>query len=636
MKRVLLFGITFLLLAGLFPTSAQNDLEKPPFKMIIRLWPDHHKVDSLSAQLIQALRQYPHFCDEVWLCAEIPMTLPLEEHLASAYKMAKLAKDMRKLGVVPSIQCITVGHPEDGSAKPDPNIHWGTMVGPDGAKATTQSCPRQPGFLQQCEDALAIYAKAVQPNIVWLDDDLRITSHVPASAICYCDDCIRQFNELYGYSYNRVSLVDGLAHNQSSGELRKNWIRFCQDGLACVASATARGVHNASPKSRMGLQHVGFHQFFLEGYDWNPIFNAFERETGLTPASRPGHGNYNDHAPRSMFEKGLQIARQIRRLNKNIVEIAPEIEGYLHKSTGKSAHGVCIETMYYLSMGATQMSYALICSAQEPMQWYADHYFKHLQLWHEFAREYADFNWGTEPGGINPYISPNMPYVNESPSAQPFAWATTTAGNEASSMVPLGIPFCPDGNYPVALMLDEASMSGITDEEMRNLLQTQNLILDASGWNALQQRGLTSDARRIYPRGLQNTPCYELPMGHRITVVSFSPDINGDERLLLLRAMDWASYHRLPAIIESRAQAALVPRVDAEGNLRSVAILNSSITPEDSYTLRLRPGRQNAKRFIWKKNGEKDKRLKPQYVGNDVLLTVPALEGWNFGWIAIE
>ena len=56
------------------------------------------------------------------------------------------------------------------------------------------------------------------------------------------------------------------------------------------------------------------------------------------------------------------------------------------------------------------MSYAIICGAEEPMEWYSNHYFKHLQKWHDFAKEYAYFNWGTEPGGINPYLSPELNY----------------------------------------------------------------------------------------------------------------------------------------------------------------------------------------------------------------------------------
>ena len=81
----------------------------------------------------------------------------------------------------------------------------------------------------------------------------------------------------------------------------------------------------------------------------------------------------------------------------------------------------------------------------------------------------------------------------------------------------------------------------------------------------------------------------------------------------------------------------VIPRIDKEGNLRSVALLNCTISEEDSYTLRLRLGQnQHPKKYVWKKNGMKDQSLRSQQDGSDVILQIPLLEGWNFGWIAIE
>ena len=128
----------------------------------------------------------------------------------------------------------------------------------------------------------------------------------------------------------------------------------------------------------------------------------------------------------------------------------------------------------------------------------------------------------------------------------------------------------------------------------------------------------------------------EYTSGKRIAVVpSFSADISGGQRLNLLRVTDWASAGTMPAIIESMAQSALIPRLDRNGNLRSVAILNCSISNQEFYTVRLRTGGKKHK-FIWKKNGLKDVVLKATYSGDDAILQVPNLEGWNFGWIQVK
>ena len=613
----------------------------PLYKSIIRLWPKHHEDEELSRQLIKAFRQYPKACDEVWMCTALPITLPLEKHRESALMVAKLADRLREIGIEPSLQTVTVGHPEDANTIPDANIHWQTAVGPNGEHTKQQSCPRQKAFLQHVEQAIEIYASIVHPRVVWLDDDLRLTQRYPATHTCYCDTCLQTFNQRYDYQYDRPSLVAALGRNDDKGVLRHQWIDFCQEGLACVATAAARGVHRGSPKTRMGLQHVNFHTSMLEGYDWNRIFDAYEKETGLVPSSRPGNGYYNDHAPRGMIVKGLDLSRQIRRLNKNITEIAPEIEGYLHRASGKTAHGICVETMYYLAMGATQMSYAIICSAEEPMEWYSSHYFKHLQRWHDFAQDYAAFNWGTEPGGINPYLSPQLNYTVPSPDNNPLAWGNTSSGSQIYELAALGFPFCPDGNYPVVLMLDEQGVAGIEDAEVRHLMENNNLVVNPATWDLLESRGFTAEFQsETMPEELKDYRGFRMPGGHRLVVCSYSIEpigISGKDWHTRLHAMDWASGNRIPALLESSAQAVVIPRIDAKRNLRSVALLNCTISEEDSYTLRLRLGaNQHPKRFVWKKNGAKDRILHPQQDGSDVILQVPLLEAWNFGWIAIE
>ena len=217
------------LLLGVF-SCQKNGVKQPEgcpeFKTIIRLWPSHHENEELSRQLIEAFRQYPDACDEVWLCTALPITLSLEKHRESAQSVAAMADKMREIGIVPSLQTVTVGHPESAGTPPDSNIHWQTVVGPGGERTVQQSCPRQKAFLQHVEQVMEIYCKAVRPRVMWLDDDLRLTQRFPAVHSCYCDTCLKVFNERYGYDYNRPSLVNTMALNEDGGKLRHQWIDF--------------------------------------------------------------------------------------------------------------------------------------------------------------------------------------------------------------------------------------------------------------------------------------------------------------------------------------------------------------------------------------------------------------------------
>ena len=155
------------------------------------------------------------------------------------------------------------------------------------------------------------------------------------------------------------------------------------------------------------------------------------------------------------------MARQIRRLKPSVREIAAEVEGYRHRATGKSPHGLCVESMFYLAMGATQLSYAIICAASEPMQWYADNYFKSLSAWRPFYEQYVAFNRGTEPGGIDPYIGPDHALRDTEAGEPSFAWSVAGSGDMIYDMATLGLPFCPDGNHSSALIMDASAVQGL-------------------------------------------------------------------------------------------------------------------------------------------------------------------------------
>lgn len=114
MKSGRLFTRTCCLLGFLLSTACGSRTEKaspdyPEFKMIVRLWPDHHKDSALREELLQALKKYPDFCDEVWLCMEFE-TFSKEAHKESARAMAVAAERLRNAGIGVSIQGITLGH----------------------------------------------------------------------------------------------------------------------------------------------------------------------------------------------------------------------------------------------------------------------------------------------------------------------------------------------------------------------------------------------------------------------------------------------------------------------------------------------------------------------------------------------
>lgn len=209
-----------------------------------------------------------------------------------------------------------------------------------------------------------------------------------------------------------------------------------------------------------------------------------------------------------MLLKGYDMARQIRRLKPSVREIAAEVEGYRHRATGKSPHGLCVESMFYLAMGATQLSYAIICAASEPMQWYADNYFKSLSAWRPFYEQYVAFNRGTEPGGIDPYVSPDHALRDTEAGEPSFAWSVAGSGDMIYDMATLGLPFCPDGNHSSALIMDASAVQGLARDEAARLFGTRGILLDRAAWEQARQRRLDTLLTDVpVPDGLAGVEC---------------------------------------------------------------------------------------------------------------------------------
>ncbi len=641
MKKHILLILSLLLFSVSGCQQHQADehkTEQNNFKSIIRLWPEHHLDTTLTNNLTEAFKKYPSACDEVWFCITYTH-FDLKKHRQEAEYMRNAAEKIRSLGIETSIQAVTIGHPGiPGDFHMEP-LKWNTMAGYNGATDPLQSCPRDTAFLQRISEICALYAEAVAPSTFLLDDDLRLVAHSPAPFICFCEHCLNLFNQKHQTAYTRESLTEALIGNSRNGLLRQQWIAFSQEGLAGVARAISHQVHKVSPHTQMGLQHTGFHRELVEGWDWNKIFQAMKDETGIEPASRPGHGFYNDHEPRGMIGKGYDIARQIRRLKEGITDISPEIEGYLHKSTGKSPLGICSETLFYLALGGTQMSYAIICSAQESMDWYASHYFKALHNHNRTFKEFAAFNQGSESTGIDAYISPNHVCRNIRPGEAPFAWTKTGANDIINQLATLGIPFAPESRLTTATLMDAEAISGTPDEEMLNLLKTRNLLLDQHAWNTLTVRGLDLQLTPLETTSpLQNVQCFNGKSGKRLAVIpTYTTDINTRQRLNLLSILDWLSFGQMPVFAQHADQMTIVPRIDTAGKLRSVTLLNCSISKEEDIVLRLRncPNGEHTK-VTWKTADNKDLKLPTSWKDGEMIVTIPLLMGWHAGWLAIE
>ena len=92
----------------------------------------------------------------------------------------------------------------------------------------------------------------------------------------------------------------------------------------------------------------------------------------------------DDHDPRALVGGALLFASaeskgRVRVLNGQSC------------ASGKTAHGVCVESRLDLAYGAGALDYELV-GTHEPASWYANTYFSELALWRPFFQAYAQYN----------------------------------------------------------------------------------------------------------------------------------------------------------------------------------------------------------------------------------------------------
>jgi hypothetical protein len=610
-----------------------------PF-LILRLWPHHHTSEADLDELMATLFRYRSICDEVWLCTELGFPT-LDEHAHSAALMASAAARIRSVGIEPGIQIAnTLGHGLSLLTSVD-GAEWPLMIDQAGVSEFPTPCPRSASVLRYVESVTKLYT-AWLPSSVWIDDDLRMSRHGMLDYGCFCPDCLARFSRKQKHLYDREGLVSALNH-PDEGKLRLAWTKFNGQSLAGIARAVARAAKKVSPTTRLGFQQIGHEEFLSSGPDWSPTLNTLAQLSQQAVGARLGHGFYIDHSPRGMIDKAFVIARQVGLLPDSVSQIAAEIDSYSHNAFGKSAQGIAVEATLDLAMGCNSLSFAIFCSGHEPMRWYDD-LLARLAAWRPFWDAYAGLNAGSKPSGFRVCLGPRHVSRSLRDDEPPFGW-TTIDLSTAYALAPLGLPLCatPDSANPV--LLHSEAVDGFSVAELKRIFAGGVLLDGQAAWR-LQERGLgdllgmavtrlsapiscrewipdpvqvgqgrswnswgnpsgayqlTWRTGSVVPVGLYHdrfnaergvaTALSENHIGGRVAVFGYfgwEAAPSGAKRDQYLAAADWVSDSRLPVIVRTWAQVVVVPRVDSQGRLVSVLLLNASIdsTPELDIVLR--------------------------------------------------
>ena len=120
--------------------------------------------------------------------------------------IVRAKKILNERGIVTSLNpWVTLNH-YDGGRKLKEGQNFRTMVGIDGTKTETVVCPLCENWRKYYADLLNYYVSEIETDVLWLEDDLRLSNHEPTGYGCLCEEHVKILNEKLSASYSKRSL----------------------------------------------------------------------------------------------------------------------------------------------------------------------------------------------------------------------------------------------------------------------------------------------------------------------------------------------------------------------------------------------------------------------------------------------
>jgi len=273
------------------------------------------------------------FSDNHW---DMGWNLPtLEEASARVAILKPVVRQLHQAGLHTSLNMMTtIGHGDFGRDERS-RFSWQFMVGDDGAESHTAPCPLDPTWRDYIAKLYSLYA-ALEPEILYIDDDFRYHNHQPFAWGCFCPLHLRKMARRTGRNLGREELLDRIltARSQPSEE-REQWLKLCGDSILEAARTISESVKKASPQTCMGLMCGVPDVHAAEGWRWDDMVRAMS-VSGNQPVLRPSYASYSEGTQRDVV-MDLAPLRKLQACLAGKMRLTPEFENFPFTEFSKSA-----------------------------------------------------------------------------------------------------------------------------------------------------------------------------------------------------------------------------------------------------------------------------------------------------------
>ena len=322
-----------------------DELEHPPlFSSYLRYYiSEEHDIESRAKSVVAFCRRV-HF-DGVMLFTgsherDPWVILDRERYVRRAEGLGQAARILRKAGLAVEINVIsTLGHGDPGIPPGMRKLPFQTMVNFDGAESRGIPCPLDPDYIRLIVDFFAEMVRYVRPEIIWADDDFRLTNHMPAIDMgCFCPRHLSKLASSIGLDTltleeERSLLADS---NPDSVKNRKAYAEVMEETMANVVRRIRSAISKIDPVVRFGIMTSNPGIDRLTGKPYRRLSRAAAGDQ-TRPIIRPHLSAYRD-GERRFLPLALDTTLWTAQVAGEDVEKVSEIDGHwphgrYHRST---------------------------------------------------------------------------------------------------------------------------------------------------------------------------------------------------------------------------------------------------------------------------------------------------------------
>lgn len=377
----------------------------------------------------------------------------------------------------------TIGHRNRGHSWA-PEFSFQPLVDETGVDNPSNACPLCPQWRSHYLQVLAGSA-ATRPARLFLDDDLRWFHH-QTRFNCFCPLHIDAFNQKYGLTYDRETLLSYVVQPGIPHPARRQWFELLQAQMVELVSEFERTVHAISPETQLGMMSSLPDSIAMEGREWEPLMRA------LAGPDRPllyrtYYPCYQEIPAREM-PRSLAVHRQIMSEIPDDVEVFAELDNCYPTEFNQSPGHMMLRMFLAALCGSQGFHFSLFgfhgnADTFERSREYGAMLEKFRQSWETIATVCAG---RPKTSGIRLPTHPDRVRARELKAGKSIAEFALDSLSWAGPLQLAGLPVTFEPSWASALTAD--ALAGHTNEELQTLLSNW-VLLDASAVEWLHARG---------------------------------------------------------------------------------------------------------------------------------------------------